>query len=241
MTLTDNIIKSCICGNDHDFTELIINNIEVLKCTDCGVTHQVLTNWTDQNLINFYSHDYHKIFQEHKGVISYADRYMHDLTIANKRLDAYNDFLTPESKGLDIGSSNSAFVHAARQRNYDCWGLEPGNNIGDLNCTICGTLESTDIQSSYYDWITMHDSIEHMVDVAVSLLKAHTILKPYGKIIIDLPHFWVQEGQHHWKSIEHLWFFKQTEFENILDNLGFTTTKVIQPVPGKLVFYATKT
>jgi hypothetical protein len=235
-----NLIKSCICGNTHDFTELTINNIPVLKCTDCGVVHQILENWKDQDLINFYTYDYHKIFQERKGVISYADRYIHDLNIANIRLNAYKGFLPSYSKGLDVGSSNSAFVHAAKQRGYDCWGLEPGTDIGDLSCTITGTLENTDIKPSHYDWITMHDSIEHMVDVSISLSKAREILKPKGKIIIDLPHFWIPEGQHHWKSIEHLWFFTKDEFVNILDQMKFDTIEIKEPVPGKLVFYAIK-
>jgi hypothetical protein len=86
----------------------------------------------------------------------------------------------------------------------------------------------------------MHDSIEHMVDVSISLSKAREILKPKGKIIIDLPHFWIPEGQHHWKSIEHLWFFTKDEFVNILDQMKFDTIEIKEPVPGKLVFYAIK-
>jgi SAM-dependent methyltransferase len=154
------------------------------------------------------------------------------------RLDAYQ--LPEMSIGLDIGSSNSAFVHRARARNIQCLGLEPGEDIGDDSVTIRGTLESAYLNPDYFDFVTMHDSIEHMIDVNLALQKVHTILKSGGQVILDLPDYYSPSGSHHWKRIEHLWFFTEDQFEKVLDKQGFSVDKIVTPIPGKLVYYARK-
>ena len=86
----------------------------------------------------------------------------------------------------------------------------------------------------------MHDSIEHMIDPKNSLIKVFHILKNKGILIIDLPDYFINAGKHHWKYIEHLWFFTQDQFLNLLINIGFKLEKIDKPIPGKLVFYIRK-
>jgi len=236
--IENNIIKKCTCENTNSFTNLTINFLEVVSCNTCGVVHQYLPGWTAQDYSNFYEKDYHKKYQEEKGVITYKDRYENDCIVSNIRLDAYQ--LPEMSIGLDIGSSNSAFVHMARKRNLQCLGLEPGYDIGDNSVTIRGSLESADLNKDHFDFVTMHDSIEHMIDVNFSLQKVYGILKFGGQLILDLPDYFVDAGKHHWKKIEHLWFFNQEQFEEILNKNNFTVTMVTRPIPGKLVFYTKK-
>jgi SAM-dependent methyltransferase len=236
--LENNLIKKCTCGNDSKFAKLFVNLLPVVSCDDCGVLHQDLVDWTEEDYCNFYKTDYHKDYQEEKGVITYKDRYEHDCRVADMRLDAYN--LPAYSVGLDIGSSNSAFVHQSRKRNIQCLGLEPGEDIGDNDVTIRGTLESTYLNSDHFDFVTMHDSIEHMVDVNSALQKVYGILKQNGELILDLPDYFSPSGSHHWKQIEHLWFFTEDQFEKVLSNNGFTVIKTTIPIPGKLVYYARK-
>jgi SAM-dependent methyltransferase len=236
--LNNNLIKKCTCGNDSDFSNLFVNMLEVVSCGKCDVLHQFLEGWTQEDYHNFYKTDYHKKYQEEKGVVTYKDRYEHDCKVADMRLDAY--CLPDYSVGLDIGSSNSAFVHRARARNIQCLGLEPGEDIGDDSVTIRGTLESAYINPDHFDFVTMHDSIEHMIDVNSALYKVREILKTGGQLILDLPDYFSPSGSHHWKRIEHLWFFTEDQFEKVLDKSGFTVDKIIAPIPGKLVYYARK-
>ena len=238
MMLKDNLIKQCTCGNDSKFVKLLVNSIPAVSCDNCGVLHQDLFDWTKEDYCNFYKNDYHKEYQEEKGVITYRDRYEHDCRVADMRLDVYQ--LPKLSVGLDIGSSNSAFVHRAQSRNIQCLGLEPGENIGDDSVTIRGTLESAHLDLDHFDFVTMHDSIEHMVDVNLSLQKVYSILKQGGQLILDLPDYFNPSGLHHWKKIEHLWFFNQDQFEKILGNNGFKIINTTTPIPGKLVYYTIK-
>lgn len=236
--LNNNLIKKCTCGNDENFSPLVTNGVDVLTCNSCGVIHQLLENWTTEDYINFYKTDYHQVYQKNRGTMTYEERYEHDCKVSDLRLDTYN--LPENSNGLDIGSSNSSFVHRAIARNLCCVGLEPGADIGDDTVTVRGTLDDDPFEPEQFDFVTMHDSIEHMVDVTTAVQQVWTILKKGSIAFIDLPDYFNPKGQHHWKRIEHLWFFTEAQFQDILTKNGFVVDKVTYPIPGKLVFYAKK-
>ena len=236
--IDNNLIKKCTCGNTELFSTLMVNGLWVVACGVCDTIHQQLVDWSSEDYYNFYKTEYHKKYQEEKGVVTYQDRYEHDCRVADMRLDAYK--LPEYSVGLDIGSSNSAFVHQARKRKLSCLGLEPGDSIGDDSVTVRGTLDTAYFNPNHFDFVTMHDSIEHMIDVNGALQKVHTILKDRGQLILDLPDYFSPKGQHHWKQIEHLWFFSEDQFVKVLNNNGFGVVHTTTPIPGKLVFYARK-
>lgn len=238
--IKNNLIKSCVCGNDKSFTKTVINKLEVAECDVCGVMHQELDGWTPSQYLNFYATDYHLEYQKKKGVVTYSDRYSHDRNIAKLRLLSYKGVIQEGGVGLDIGSSNSAFVHEAIEQGYRCTGLEPGVDIGDDLVTIRGTLESINLAVNHYDFVTMHDSIEHMIDINCALQKVRDILKVDGVLIVDLPDYFVPAGQHHWKYIEHLWILNRSQLINVFHNWGLNTFRVDSPIPGKLVFFAKK-
>jgi hypothetical protein len=204
------------------------------------VIHQKLENWTPEKYIGFYSQDYHLDYQENRGTMTYEYRYEHDCRVSDTRLEVYREFLKPGSSGIDIGSSNSAFVHRANQLGYRCIGLEPGVDIGDDSVTIRGTLEDAELAAEAYDWATLHDSIEHMIDVNRAFDKLNLILKKGGLAILDLPDYFIPQGSHHWKRIEHLWLFSKDQFSSIIRSHGFSVERITAPIPGKLVFYARK-
>ena len=238
--INNNLIHNCTCGNTENFTESNINDIAVLTCNTCGVIHQKLEDYDNEKYFDFYKTEYHTQYQEHKGVITYQARYEHDVKVANLRLAQYKDYIKAGMRGLDIGSSNSAFVHAAIAQGMFCAGLEPGADIGDDAFTIRGTLDTVDFEDRKFDFVTMHDSIEHMVDVNFALQKVYSLLEDSGVLILDLPDYFVPEGKHHWKYIEHLWFFSKDQLADILKANGFTVDQISAPIPGKLVFYCRK-
>lgn len=237
--LDTNLIKTCTCGNTELFEKKVVNNLPVAECKACGVIHQDL-QYSEDEYYDFYKKDYHEGFQKNRGTMTYDERYEHDVKVAEARLVAYKYYIHPPQVGLDIGSSNSAFVNTANKQGYNCMGLEPGENIGDDTVTIRGTLDSAELQDNYYDFVTMHDSIEHMIDVNSALAKVFKSLKSNGRLLLDLPDYFNKSGQHHWKPIEHLWFFTENQFINIIKSHGFAFDKVTRPIPGKLVFYARK-
>lgn len=240
MMLENNLIKKCPCGNSDTFVKKEMNGLDVLVCMDCGSMHQELAGWDMEDYLGFYQYQYHRDYQDKKGVVTYYDRYDHDCKVADIRLDAYKNLLHSGMKGLDVGSSNSAFVHRAIARGINCLGLEPGDDIGDDAVTIRGTLTTSPLNPEQFDFITMHDSIEHLVDINADMLKVCEILKPGGLLIVDLPDYFSPVGKHHWKKVEHLWLFNRIELEKFLNQWGFEVFNVLNPIPGKFAFYARK-
>ena len=238
--IQDNLIKRCVCGATDSFELHTLHNIEVGGCKSCGVIHAQLYNWDETKYYGFYEKEYHVDYMKVKGVINYQDRYDHDRKVADLRLKQYQEYVKPGMNGLDVGSSNSAFVHEAIAQGIDCTGLEPGSNIGDDSVTIRGTLDTVNFVNNSYDFVTMHDSIEHMISPVTALYKVFDILKLGGIAIIDLPDFFDPAGYHHWKYIEHLWYFTQQQFTSLVIQVGFTIELVDTPIPGKVVFYLRK-
>lgn len=238
--LEDNLIKTCTCGNGGLFLKKTVNDIAAVECANCGILHQDLPGYDEEKYFNFYKTSYHEDFQKNRGTMTYEERYAHDVTVSELRLWEYRYYIHPPQTGLDIGSSNSAFVHTANKDGYNCMGLEPGANVGDDAVTIRGTLQTVELLPNHYDFVTMHDSIEHMVDVNHALAKVFASLKSNGRLILDLPDYFNKTGRHHWKEIEHLWFFTEQQFDKILRSHGYCIDKITKPIPGKLVFYARK-
>lgn len=238
--ITDNLIKECSCGEQSNFKNEVINEISLLTCNVCGTPHQYLPGWDPGMVVEMYALNYHTDEQRKLGRQDYIERYEHDLYIANLRLHEYDTLLFKGMKGLDIGSSNSAFVHAARKRQYDFMGIDPSHHIGDDAVTIRSTIQDYDFGNVKFDMITMHDSLEHMVEVRKILSKIYSLLNNDGYLIIDIPDYYAEAGRHHWRPIQHLWYWNKDHMIKFLEEYKLKIIKITNPIPGKLVFYAQK-
>lgn len=236
--IQDNLIKECSCGKSDTFYQSSHNGIELLICNYCKTPHQYLPGWTQENVNEFYAKKYHSEEQLKIGLQEYKNRYNHDYEIANIRLEAYRPYLQLHMKGLDIGSSNSAFVHAARNQEYNFIGIDPGQTIGDDAVTIRSTIQDYDFGNEKFDFITMHDSFEHMVNVRIIMEKISSILNQEGYLIIDIPDYYVPEGKHHWRPVQHLWYWNANQMSEFIEEFQMKIVKITNPIPGKLVFYA---
>ena len=233
------LIKSCICGNDWDFNRFFRHKLDIMECKHCGIYHQRV-EMEDFDYKNIYATNYHDEYQKSQGQTPYYDRYDHDVNIGKLRLNVYSKIVPTEGKLLDVGSGNGAFVDAAREAGYDAWGVEPNPKIADKDKTYIGGIEQHKFATESWDIVTQHDVLEHLVDPMTILRETHRILKPGGFLIVDFPHFFVPEGEHHWRPIEHLWMLTQKQLKSLLEKLNFQIIYTDQPIPSKLVFYAKK-
>lgn len=236
------LIEKCLCGSEK-FSAYILNGIDVRECIECNLIHQNLKNFTKKDIEEFYKHKYHDEFMEEKGIQKYSDRYTSDYKVSEIRLEEYKDFLTINTEkifsALDIGSSNGAFVDCLRKKGIRAYGLEPGmegNNKYTYNCSI----EELGFDNGFFDLITMHDVLEHIIDPIDFLKKVNKKLNYLGTLIVDIPDFFSLEGKKHWKYIEHLWYWSQPQAIKMFDSLDLEVKKITRPIPGKLVFYLKK-
>jgi hypothetical protein len=238
--LVDNLIKECSCGSTDNFDKEVMYGIDLLVCKSCGTAHQHLPGWDPEKLKSWYENEYHTSVQVGIGHTSYKDRYHHDKLVAERRLIAYKDFVVRGMYGIDIGSSNSAFVHACLEQGIRCTGIEMGKDIGDDSVTIRKPIEECAFDQGQFDFATMHDSLEHMVDIKKILDKLSYFLRSGAHLIVDLPDYFTAEGRHHWRYVQHIWYWTEKQMIDVLKQHGFSISKVERPIPGKLVFYFIK-
>lgn len=222
--LTDMLLEKCYCGEINGAVSQV-NGIDIITCDGCGIARQMV-GMTKDELAKFYK-------RYHDGV--YTHTFEQDMDVAKKRINAYGDLLS--GRVLDIGSGNGAFVKACRDM-----GLEAvGQDIGTKDPTFYNEpLEDCHFPCDYADVVTMHDVVEHVLNPLEFLQEAIRILKYGGHLIVDLPDFYSSDGKHHWKKVEHLWYWQSAEFSRMLESLKMKYVKMETPVAGKFTMYFQK-
>lgn len=231
------LLESCICG-DTSYSGAEMHFVKVAICNTCGIHRQAL-NMTKEELHEFYSEQYHQ------GIYSHSVK--HDRGVAKERLDSYAEKVT--GRVLDVGSGNGAFVQEARARGIECYGVDiqkrehngiPNRSVGETGYTYYGETESIGFPTDFFSTLTIHDVLEHVIEPVELLKECFRIIEENGTIFLDFPSFFSEDGEHHWKSIEHLWMLNFDDITRILQETGFENISVENPIPGKFLFTATK-
>lgn len=226
--MTQHLLPQCTCGSSGA-AGIVVHNIPILECTQCGVMRQLVT-MTPTQVADWYREKY--------LAEAYYHTFEHDLLVAKKRLTAYR--LTAGVKILDVGCGNGAFVQAARAAGLDAWGQELSKD-SDSDFIYAGQqLEDVAFPTDNFDVITLHDVLEHLPRPLDTLREVRRILKRPGKLIVDFPRFHHESGVHHWKAVEHLWMFTEDQLRELLVAAGFQVTAVSYPIPSKVVLEAEK-
>lgn len=221
-----NLLETCACGSRSATDAGRINRIKVLRCNDCGLVRQMICFGYDE-LADFYRNKYFNGAYQHS--------YEHDLAVANIRLDAYG--IAAGSDLLDVGCGNCAFINAARLRGINATGQDVAVQ-SDSEYTYVGELLDIAFPTDHFDVVTVHDVLEHVVDPLATLKEIRRILRRPGKLILDFPRFWVPEGKHHWKRVEHLWMFTEEQLIEFVRRAGFNVVALEHPIPSKIVVEA---
>ena len=222
------LIKRCFCG-ETDLIDLSMHGdeFETGTCPNCGVLRQIV-DLSPEEYRKMYEDSYHGVLHHHS--------FEHDLEIAKLRTEAYG--MNGSTKGhvlIDVGSGNGAFVKHCRDLGMDAWGVELCPDVGDDRFTYRGSLEEQHFPTDFADHITLHDVLEHIIDPRAFLEECHRILKPGGKIVVDIPDFYGSEGAIHWRPIQHLWYPDSNRITEWLARTGFSTDDVYKPTEAKIV------
>lgn len=221
-----NIAERCLCG-ETDGTEREIHGIETVECDGCGIVRQPL-DYDEDGLRAWYAETYY-------GEDVYTHSYSHDLGVAVKRIYAYG--LPDGVEILDVGAGNGAFVDAANASGYRAKGQDLAEQ-SEAPDVYVGPLAEIAFPTDSFDVVTLHDVLEHAADPRALLREIRRVLSDDGLLIVDFPNFWVEEGRHHWKPIEHLWMLSARQLGRLLEEEGFDVVEVQAPIPSKTVVRA---
>lgn len=163
--------------------------LKTVICKRCGLI------WSDprpedETIRNFYSKDYRR---EYKGITIPKKKHVYrDAGEAIRRYRFFEDLIEKGDRLLDIGAGNGVFVYCLRTIGYDAQGIEPDENHSRyareyLEIPVV-TGFASDLQGrAVYDLITLHHVLEHMNDPLSELKHIRSMLKPEGKLVVEVP------------------------------------------------------
>jgi SAM-dependent methyltransferase len=143
---------------------------------------------------------------------------------------------------LDVGCGGGLFLQMLRQRAAVRAGARAGLRVVGLDFSleaahvawrrsgvpaICATLARAPIAPSSCAAITMFHVLEHLYDPGAYLDAAHALLKPDGRLIVQVPNAacwqFLVLGER-WNGIDaprHLIDFRRSDLDSLLDQCGF--------------------
>jgi SAM-dependent methyltransferase len=115
---------------------------------------------------------------------------------ASRHLNLLNRF-TAGSPGrvLDAGCASGHFLHEARRAGWAVAGVEPSEilfakareTLGDDAELHCSILEQANFTPSSFDAVTLWDVLEHVPEPAGFMKLCGSLLKPGGKLFVNVP------------------------------------------------------
>ena len=216
-------------------------NKEVYNFNICNTCETVfLTNpVSSQDLDSYYTENY----LPYKGAKAWG-KYSSFVERSQKKLDLrrvnflkkYFDKLNPTIHLLDVGCGDPTFLATAKKElNFNCTGIDfsnegwRGKNYVNLNL-IKTSID--DFQTSeLFDVITLWHYLEHDYQPKKTIEKLYHLLKPGGKIIIEVPNYKsvsakIQKSKWQgWHSPRHISLFSEKSFKILFQEQDWKIVK----------------
>lgn len=137
---------------------------------------------------------------------------------------------------LDVGCGGGLFLRMMAERGYQTAGLDFSMDAAVVArhngvASICGNLALAPLAPSSCAAITMFHVLEHVYDPVAYLESAYSLLRPNGRLIVQVPNAacwqFVLLGEA-WNGLDvprHLLDFRARDLEILLDNCGFETVR----------------
>lgn len=162
--------------------------LRTVICARCGLV------WSDpfpHDPRRFYESDYRISY---KG--TYSPRPKHVLRagrIAMSRYRRMQGLLSAPCVALDVGTAGGEFAYLLQTLGHDVHGIEPNKGYAEYSIREYGLkVQSGFIQEAVFaneafDTITLWHVLEHTEDPYAVLVKLHSLLKPSGVLVIEVP------------------------------------------------------
>ncbi len=229
------LITQCpICGS-RDSAPYLSAPVEHGTYSVCSRCELVWLNeeQSKAELVQHYRREYHN------GI--YTHTFEEDMEAAKIRFRAYYRDLPQDSRVLDVGCGNGAFLKVCEARGVEAVGTDLAIGASESVDVYEQDLLDIHFPTDYFDAISLFDVLEHVPNPLALLKECHRILKQNGKIVVEIPAFWAPEGKKHWKP-EHLWYFDIGNLKDLLQDAGFTGGNVscTHPHIGKVAVFTHK-
>lgn len=238
------IIENCPVCNGSSFSDFLQAKdyltkkgvFSIVECDDCKF-HFTNPIPEASKIGDFYKSDkYISHSSTKKGAINFLYNIIRNRTLRDKLSWILQE--TSQKKLLDIGAGTGHFLKHALCNDFEIEGLEPDEDArmfahkeNQLNLRPSQDLYSFD--KSSFDIITMWHVLEHVYDLRKDLNQITSLLKEDGVLFIAVPNMNSYDAKYYkkvWAAYDlprHLYHFKKENIESLLQQFGFSLTKVI--------------
>lgn len=243
-----------LCGSDERSLKFRDGPFEVLTCAGCQLVY-VTPRLQGEALVSVYDEGYWKSDDPKvRGYADYASEARLYLRTFEKRMALVNRWLPQRGRILDVGCAAGYFLQVVQRRGHDVHGVELSaaiaheavKAIGSDRIHI-GTLDEAVVakawQPASFDLVTLWDVVEHLPAPQDVLRKAHMLLKPDGRLLLETQNVasrWARllgRRWHHYKHDEHLYHFSPDTVRRLLDECGFRVLDIGSRYAGKYVSF----
>ena len=143
----------------------------------------------------------------------------------------------PGMKVLDVGCGAGLFLSVLAEQGCRVAGLDFCLDAGVIAWgrngvpAVCASLSRAPFPAGSCSTITMFNVLEHLYDPVAYLEAAHELLKPEGRLIVQVPNAaswqFLLLGEN-WSGVDvprHLLIFRPHDLEVLLDHCGFTVVR----------------
>ena len=138
----------------------------------------------------------------------------------------------PPARILDVGCGSGDLLAALRQRGYSCCGMDA--SLAALAAAhrqgiaaVLGDYHAAPLAAESFDAVSMFHFLEHVPDPAAALAFARAVLRPSGRLIVQVPNAasWQTAAMGaRWSGFDvprHLVNFRRADLERLVERSGF--------------------
>ena len=140
--------------------------------------------------------------------------------------------LAPGARVLDVGCGRGVVLGPLADRGLEVHGVEVSAAAARgadprAEIRIAPDLRTAGYPDAFFDEVMIWHVLEHLQDPRATLIEAHRILKPGGRLIVAVPNFeswqarWSGADWFHLDLPRHLYHFPLTALRRLLVDLGF--------------------
>ena len=197
-----------------------VNPLPTIEAMQENYQKEMIGNDADSGLHSNY------ILERQKRIKSFSKLY-------NSRLSLIESLYPGKGDLLDIGCGAGFFLNSARERGWNCHGLEilpeyikyAKENFALENIRLESLDEPLTYDENTFDVITLWDLIEHLRNPLKSLKQINRVMKAGGLLVIWTPNvknaIVLKENWIGYKTLQHLYFFSGDNLNTMLGKVGF--------------------
>ena len=212
--------------------------LRTVICKKCGLI------WADprpddDSIKDYYSKGYRREYK--KITIPKKKHVYRHAGEALRRYRFFEDLIEGGTRLLDIGAGNGVFVYCLRRLGHDAQGIEPDENHSRYARKVLETPVATGFASdledrAVYEMITLHHVLEHMTDPLSELNHIRSMLKPEGKLVVEVPNAEdIRQDPKNRYHKAHIYTFNPETLTAMGEKAGFSLVrKSVAPLNGNI-------